>query len=213
MRAPSSASRDNKPLTLRDASSMLSPLKTQRAKKFLREVSMPTRRDFIGSDCECGRTCRVRSQARTGARHGRRLAVAQRARDFADRDRRAGPEFPLYADQLKDKFGQSFVLENMPGGSGSIGCMAVARAAPDGHTLLLASNSHIVLAPLVLTNSPVKVKKDLRPDRADVHVPVPAAGQCGAAGALAQGVRRLRQGAAATSSTSARRASAPADIW
>jgi tripartite-type tricarboxylate transporter receptor subunit TctC len=38
--------------------------------------------------------------------------------------------------------------------------MTVARAAPDGHTLLLASNSHIVLAPLVLTNSPVNVKRD-----------------------------------------------------
>lgn len=74
-----------------------------------------------------------------------------------------GQNFRLYADQLKEKFGQSFVLENMPGGSGAIGCMTVARAAPDGHTLLLASNSHIVLAPLVLTNSPVNVKKDFVP--------------------------------------------------
>ena len=74
-----------------------------------------------------------------------------------------GQNFRFYADQLKDAFGQSFVLENMPGGSGSIGCMAVARSAPDGHTLLLASNSHIVLAPLVLTNSPVNVKRDFVP--------------------------------------------------
>jgi tripartite-type tricarboxylate transporter receptor subunit TctC len=51
----------------------------------------------------------------------------------------------------------------MPGGSGAIGCMAVARSAPDAHTLLLASNSHIVLAPLVLTNSPVNVKRDFVP--------------------------------------------------
>jgi putative tryptophan/tyrosine transport system substrate-binding protein len=62
-----------------------------------------------------------------------------------------GQNFRLYADALKDAFGQSFVLENMPGGSGAIGCMAVARAAADGQTLLLASNSHIVLAPLVRT--------------------------------------------------------------
>ena len=74
-----------------------------------------------------------------------------------------GQNFRLYADQLKDAFGQSFVLENMPGGSGAIGSTTVARAAPDGHTLLLASNSHIVLAPLVLTNSPVNVKKDFAP--------------------------------------------------
>jgi len=74
-----------------------------------------------------------------------------------------GQNFRFYADNLKDSFGQSFVLENMPGGSGSVGCMAVARAAPDGHTLLLASNSHIVLAPLVLTGSPVNVKRDFVP--------------------------------------------------
>jgi tripartite-type tricarboxylate transporter receptor subunit TctC len=74
-----------------------------------------------------------------------------------------GQNFRFYADHLKEVFGQSFVLENMPGGSGSVGCMAVARSAPDGQTLLLASNSHIVLAPLVLTNSPVKVKQDFVP--------------------------------------------------
>ena len=74
-----------------------------------------------------------------------------------------GQNFRMYADVLKDTFGQNFVLENMPGGSGSVGCMAVARSAPDGHTLLLASNSHIVLAPLVLTGSPVNVKRDFEP--------------------------------------------------
>jgi len=74
-----------------------------------------------------------------------------------------GQNFRFYADNLKDTFGQSFVLENIPGGSGSVGTMTVARSAPDGHTLLLASNSHIVLAPLVLTGSPVNVKRDFAP--------------------------------------------------
>jgi len=74
-----------------------------------------------------------------------------------------GQNFRFYADHLKAVFGQSFVLENMPGGSGSVGCMTVARAGPDGHTLLLASNSHIVLAPLVIANSPVNVKRDFVP--------------------------------------------------
>ncbi len=74
-----------------------------------------------------------------------------------------GQNFRFYADQLKTVFGQSFVLENMPGGSGSVGCMAVARAAPDGHTLLLASNSHIVLAPLVIAGSPINVRRDFVP--------------------------------------------------
>ena len=71
--------------------------------------------------------------------------------------------FRLYADSLKNPFGQSFVLENMPGGSGSIGCMTVARSAADGHTILLASNSFIVLAPLVISGNPVNVKRDFDP--------------------------------------------------
>ncbi len=74
-----------------------------------------------------------------------------------------GQNFRFYTDNLKDRFGQSFILENMPGGSGSLGCMAVARSAPDGHTILLASNSHIVLAPLVISGSPVNVKRDFDP--------------------------------------------------
>jgi tripartite-type tricarboxylate transporter receptor subunit TctC len=74
-----------------------------------------------------------------------------------------GQNFRFYADNLKDKFGQAFVLENMPGGSGSVGCMAVARSAADGHSILLASNSHIILAPLVISGSPVNVKRDFDP--------------------------------------------------
>jgi len=74
-----------------------------------------------------------------------------------------GQNFRFYADNLKETFGQSFVLENMPGGSGSVGTMAVARSAPDGHTLVLASNSFIVLAPLVISGNPVNVKRDLTP--------------------------------------------------
>jgi tripartite-type tricarboxylate transporter receptor subunit TctC len=74
-----------------------------------------------------------------------------------------GQLFRMYADPLKETFGQNFVLENMPGGSGSVGCMAVARSAPDGHTILLASNSNIILAPLVISGSPVNVKRDFAP--------------------------------------------------
>jgi tripartite-type tricarboxylate transporter receptor subunit TctC len=74
-----------------------------------------------------------------------------------------GQNFRLYADNLKNTFGQSFVLESMPGASGSIGCMTVARSEADGQTLLLASNSHIVLAPLVISGSPVNVKRDFDP--------------------------------------------------
>ena len=74
-----------------------------------------------------------------------------------------GQNFRLYADELKQVFGQTFVLENMPGGSGAIGTATVARAAPDGHTLMLGSNSQYVLAPLVLPNYPIDGKRDFAP--------------------------------------------------
>jgi tripartite-type tricarboxylate transporter receptor subunit TctC len=63
--------------------------------------------------------------------------------------------FRLYADRLQDRFGQPFVLENIPGASGVIGAQQVLRSPPDGHTLILASNSAIVLAPLVIPDFPI----------------------------------------------------------
>jgi tripartite-type tricarboxylate transporter receptor subunit TctC len=127
---------------------------------------MPTRRQFIA--VVAGSLAGVSAGARAQAPAGRPATVdgwpARSVRVISPTGTGGpGQNFRLYADQLKDTFGQSFVLENMPGGSGAIGSMLVARAAPDGHTLLLASNSHIVLAPLVLTNSPVNVKRDYAP--------------------------------------------------
>jgi tripartite-type tricarboxylate transporter receptor subunit TctC len=124
---------------------------------------MPTRREFLGAAAGIAAVAgfgleRARAQQTIDGWPSRSVRVISPTGTGGP-----GQNFRFYADQLKDKFGQSFVLENMPGGSGSVGCMAVARSAPDGHTLLLASNSHIVLAPLVLTNSPVNVKKDFVP--------------------------------------------------
>src|SRR5437588_2066127 len=45
----------------------------------------------------------------------------------------------LLADQLSRKWGQSAIVENIGGAAGNIGAAEVARAAPDGHTLLLTS--------------------------------------------------------------------------
>jgi tripartite-type tricarboxylate transporter receptor subunit TctC len=49
---------------------------------------------------------------------------------------------------LSDRLGQQFVIENRPGASSNIATGAVARAAPDGYTLLLASTSNAFNASL-----------------------------------------------------------------
>ena len=67
--------------------------------------------------------------------------------------------FRLYADHLQNVFGQAFVLENIPGGSGVIGAQQVLRAPADGQTIILASNSTLVLAPLVIPNFPVRAEQ------------------------------------------------------
>jgi len=49
---------------------------------------------------------------------------------------------------LSERLGQSFVIENRPGASSNVATGAVARAAPDGYTLLLASTSNAYNATL-----------------------------------------------------------------
>jgi tripartite-type tricarboxylate transporter receptor subunit TctC len=50
----------------------------------------------------------------------------------------------LVAPFLQNRFGQPFVVENRPGASGNIGTQAVARAAPDGRTLMVQANTFVM---------------------------------------------------------------------
>src|SRR5690348_15599260 len=43
----------------------------------------------------------------------------------------------VVAQALSDRLGQPFIVENRPGGNGTIGTGVVAKAAPDGYTLLM----------------------------------------------------------------------------
>ena len=54
----------------------------------------------------------------------------------------------ILADRLTAVLGQQVVIENRPGAGSTIGAEAAARAAPDGYTLFMISNTHFVSAAL-----------------------------------------------------------------
>ena len=64
----------------------------------------------------------------------------------------------LVAQKVQEKWGQPVVVENKPGASGSIGTEAVAKAAPDGYTLLVTGSPHSLHKILIksLRYDPVK---------------------------------------------------------
>ena len=64
------------------------------------------------------------------------------------------------AERLSAQTGQTCVVENRPGGSGSIGMNAVAKADPDGYTILIMSSSWTV-TPVTVANLPYDTLKDL----------------------------------------------------
>lgn len=68
----------------------------------------------------------------------------------------------LASQYLADKFGQPFVIENRAGGGGSVGAIAVARAQPDGYTLLFGASTQIINIPMLQKVS-YDPQKDLVP--------------------------------------------------
>ncbi|WP_028353812.1 tripartite tricarboxylate transporter substrate binding protein [Bordetella petrii] len=65
-------------------------------------------------------------------------------------------------DVLRQEYGTATIIENKPGAGGSVGADAVARARPDGATLLLASTSPVVIFPN-LVETPYDPMQDLVP--------------------------------------------------
>src|SRR5436305_4248529 len=68
----------------------------------------------------------------------------------------------VVAGKLSERLGQPIVVDNRTGAGGAIGTEAVARAASDGYTLLLASASEIVQLPVV-TRAPYDPVRDFAP--------------------------------------------------
>lgn len=67
----------------------------------------------------------------------------------------------IVLDQVSAKLGQSFVIENRPGAGGAIGVNSVAKASPDGYTVLLHSSSLSSL-PIMHSKLPYDALKDFK---------------------------------------------------
>jgi tripartite-type tricarboxylate transporter receptor subunit TctC len=67
------------------------------------------------------------------------------------------------AAELTKQLGQTVFVENKPGGAGVTAMAEVARAAPDGYTIILSHVGTMAVNPYMLTNQPFDVDKDFLP--------------------------------------------------
>ena len=77
----------------------------------------------------------------------------------------AGPAIftRIMADKLSKAWSQPVIVDPRPGGSGFIAIEAVKNATPDGHELLVSSNSHVAINPALYKKLPYDPDKDFVP--------------------------------------------------
>jgi tripartite-type tricarboxylate transporter receptor subunit TctC len=100
-------------------------------------------------------------------------APAAHAQAFPNRPIRIVVPFPaggptdilsrVIAQKMSEDWGQPVVVENRPGADTAIGAVQVAKAAPDGYTLLAAMDTTMVMNPATKTNLPYDPFKDFAP--------------------------------------------------
>jgi tripartite-type tricarboxylate transporter receptor subunit TctC len=77
----------------------------------------------------------------------------------------------LLSDELRKGLGQPIIIENKPGAGGNIGADAVAKAKPDGYTLLMGSVGPLAINASLYKHMPYDNLKDLAPVTLVAHVP------------------------------------------
>jgi tripartite-type tricarboxylate transporter receptor subunit TctC len=85
----------------------------------------------------------------------------------------------VVGEGLSQQLGQPVIYENRAGGNGTIGANAVAKAEPDGYTLLVNTNLHTI-APALIANMPYNVETDfagITPLGVSPHVLIISSGQ------------------------------------
>lgn len=77
----------------------------------------------------------------------------------------------LIAEELRKSMGQPVVIDNRPGAAGNIGAALVAKAKPDGYTLLMGSVGPLAINASLYKEMPYDNLKDFSPITLVVHVP------------------------------------------
>jgi len=78
----------------------------------------------------------------------------------------------LVAEELRKKLGQPIVIENLTGADGQIAAQAVKRAAPDGYTLFLSTNSTHASNLSLYKSLPYDPEKDFVPIAGMIRIPM-----------------------------------------
>jgi len=92
---------------------------------------------------------------------------------------------------LGELLGQTVVVDNRGGGGGNVGAHLVAKAVPDGHTLLMGSSGPLSVNPVVVPNLPYDSVKDYAPvSRVHVVPLVVLAGQKSGIGSIRELIER-----------------------
>ena len=75
----------------------------------------------------------------------------------------------IIGPSLGEQLGQGIVVDNRSGAGGNVGASLVAKAAPDGYTLLMGSSGPLSINPIVIPSTPYEPVKDYEPI-SKVHV-------------------------------------------
>jgi len=109
-------------------------------------------------------------------------AFAQSAKNFPDKPVRVVVGYSpgglpdtiarLIGQKLSERWGQQLVVENKPGANGILGAEFVAKAAPDGYTLLMTDNSTHAILPFLFSKLPYDADRDLIPVSLTARAPL-----------------------------------------
>ena len=79
----------------------------------------------------------------------------------------------VLAKKMGDSMGQNIIIENIGGAAGTIGATSVARAAPDGYTLIFGYATQFTIAPALYQNAELRSDQIVYSDRLGRSLPFP----------------------------------------